>query len=132
MVFLFFGLPSLLIWPIMFQLKENQRPLKFLFIIAIENLFGLWFIFQFNQNQTLLQTHKLLGIGVVFATILATFFLICYTMCKPELTDQVVLHEIRTNYSKSYGLYYEFCDIVFKLPYTQRIGVDLERVRNVS
>lgn len=137
MVFLFFGLPSLLIWPIMFQLKENRRPLKFLLIITIENiaLLGLWFVFQFNQNQTLQQltnTHVLLVIGVVCATLLAALFLTGYIICKPKYTDQVVLHEMRATNTESYGIYYEFCDIVFKLPNTQRIGEELKRVRKLN
>jgi len=134
MVLVLFGLPSLLIWPIMFQLKENRRPLKFLFIITIENmaLLGLWFVFQFNQNQTLQQLTDTRVLLVVFGTLLADLFLTSYTICKPKYTDQVVLHEMRTNYSKSYGLYYAFSDIVFKLPNTQRIGEELKRVRKLN
>jgi hypothetical protein len=120
----------------MFQLKENRRPLKFLLIITIENiaLLGLWFIFQFNQNQTLQQltdTHVLLVIGVVCATLLADLFLTGYIICKPKRTDKVVLYEMRTTDTESFGIYYEFCDIVFKLE-TEGIGKELERVRNLN
>jgi len=121
----------------MFQLKENRRPLKFLLIITIENigLLGLWFMFQFTKNQSFQQltdTHVLLVIGVVCATFVATLFLTGYIICKPKYTDQVVLHEMRATDTESYGIYYEFCDIVFKLPNTDKIDKELERIRNLE
>ena len=137
MVFLFFGLPSLLIWPIMFQLKENRRPLKFLLIVTLENigLLILWFVFQFSRGQDLQQltdTHIWLVIGVVCSTLTAVLFLSGYVICKPKLTDQVVLHKMRASDTESYGIYYEFCDIVFKLPNTERIGEELEDIRKMN
>lgn len=97
LVFLFFGVPSLLIWPIMFQLKENRRPLVFLFIITIENicLLLIWFAFQVSLTRdvaelttSLTTTHSILVTVVVLCTLSGVFFLTCYSLCKPKLAGK--------------------------------------------
>lgn len=158
MVFLFFGIPSLVLWPIMFQLKEGRRPLIWLLTITLENvcLIGLWFIIIMIKHDPrsqanglgLTQTQTLLIVMVVCFTMSACLFLTGYILCKPKLTDQVVLHEIRSTAlappsaptgipvlqknSWDYGIYYEFCDLVFKLPSTERIGHRLDEIRRLQ
>ncbi|XP_054156746.1 uncharacterized protein LOC128955130 [Oppia nitens] len=142
MVFLFFGLPSLLIWPVMFQLKEFRRPLKFLLIVSLENivLLAIWFAVQFAKQPTaatgglsqLSDTYHWLVMAAVIGTLTSALFLTGYVVCKPKLTDQVVLHKRRTTDTDSYGIYYEFCNIVFKLPNTDRIGRELEVVNRLD
>ena len=118
-------------------MKENRRPLKFLLIVTIENivLLFVWFGFQFSKASDLQQitdTHVYLVIGVVSSTLMAALFLTGYIICKPNLTDQVVLHKMRATDTESFGIYYEFCDIVFKLPNTERKGQVLEQVHKIN
>lgn len=136
------------------QLKDGKRPLIFLTVMVVENLLllGLWFAHQsvgqvvaLNSNQTLLVA------AIVIATLGGAFFLLIYILCKPKFTDQVVLHEIRENRTQEaatlikqtaansrssnatqYGIYYEFCDLVFKLPSTHKIASDLEEIRALT
>ena len=153
-VFLFFGIPSLVIWPIMFQLKEGRRPLVFLMVITLENLFllAIWFSCEFwLEGLQLSNLHVIIVIAIVFTTLAGVFFLLIYVFCKPRLTDQVVLYEIResrqqeaptfiklngvssrTLNATTYGIYYEFCDLVFKLPSSHRVREGLEEVRRFT
>lgn len=154
LVFLFFGVPSLLIWPIMFQLKEGKRPLIFLLVSTIENLLllGVWLIWLMSNEGTHLNDSLVLFIiGIVAATLSGDFLLMMYVFCKPKYTDQVVLYEIqqsrtmdaptlvrldgtnnRASNALQYGIFYEFCDIVFKLPSTHKIASGLEQVRQMQ
>ena len=148
LVFLFFGIPSLVIWPIMFQLKDKRRPFIFLMIIAFENLFllGVWFICEISDTTGKLSSTKAYIIAtIVLTTLSGGFFLSMYTLCKPKYTDQVVLHDIRaeettkfinlnglssrTWNATKYGIYYEFCDLVFKLPLDNKIAAGLAQIR---
>ena len=152
MVFLFFGIPSLLIWPIMFQLREGKRPLIFLMVMTVENLLLLayWFIEQRIDSNA--STSEFVLVAVIVTTTLAgVFFLLIYVLCKPKYTDQVVLYEIRESRAQEaptlikldgpnsrssnatqYGIYYEFCDLVFKLPSTHKIASELEEIRALT
>uniref|UniRef100_T1K3B2 XK-related protein n=1 Tax=Tetranychus urticae TaxID=32264 RepID=T1K3B2_TETUR len=154
MVFLFFGVPSLFIWPIMFQLKEGKRPLIFLLVATIENLLllGVWLIWlMINEGSHLNDSLVLFIIGIVAATLAGDFLLMMYVFCKPKYTDQVILYEIQqsrnmdaptlvrldgaTNRASDairYGVFYAFCDIVFKLPSTHKIASGLEQVRQMQ
>ena len=77
--------------------------------------------------------------------------LLMYIFCKPKYTDQVVLYEIRQGsnmaapeliklnesnsrqfYGSKYGIFYEFCDLVFKLPSSHKISTGLEEVRRLQ
>ena len=150
MVALFFGIPSLLIWPIMFQLKQKKRPFIFLAIIVVENLLllGVWFM----GSGVTLGADPYLIVGIIGGTTVAgVLFLSLYTCCKPKLTDQVVLHDIREATAQDapsilrlnainarafnatqYGIYYEFCDLVFNLPSTHKLASDLQEIRNFT
>ena len=130
LVFLFFGLPSLVLWPIMFQLKERKRPLVFLFVNTLENviLLMLWY-FAKQTPHTDADYYSLLI--VVVATLVADLFLSGYMLCKPKLTDQVVLHDMRYTDTESFGIYYEFCDIVFRLKVRKELQNELEEIRRV-
>lgn len=46
--------------------------------------------------------------------------------------DQVVMHEMKILNADSYGIYYDFCDIVFKLPESQDVTKYLDRVRRMN
>ncbi|RWS10159.1 hypothetical protein B4U79_12785 [Dinothrombium tinctorium] len=151
LVFLFFGLPSLVFWPIMFQLKECKRPLIFLMVITIENvlLLGIWAVCHVTVVGAQLSDLQIITVSlIVISTLGGAFFLLVYVFCKPKYTDQVVLYEIResknrpapdfiklnarTNNASNYGIYYEFCDIVFKLPSTHKISERLEQIRRMQ
>lgn len=152
LVVLFFGIPSLLIWPIMFQLKEKRRPFTYFMIIIAENalLLLIWFIFHLSSSTTGLNTYSIyLMIIITVCTLSGVFFLLVYTFCKPKLTDQIILHEIREARAEEpsklgglslqralnatqYGIYYEFCDIVFRLPSTAKMQERLDEVRRLT
>lgn len=130
LVFFFFGLPSLVVWPIMFQLKEKKRPLVFLMVVTIENmlLLLLWIIFK-NENT---ETERLLILIVIGSTITAVLFISAYLCLKPKLTDMVALHDMRATEKEMFGIYYEFCDIVFKLKISRDFQQTLNDVRYSS
>jgi len=132
LVYLFFGLPSLVMWPIMFQLKENKRPLIFLFVTTVENVLLLLLWYFLKQTNSTVDLYSLLI--VVVATLVADLFLSGYVLCKPKLTDQIVLHDMRYTDTDSFGIYYEFCDIVFVLKADKKLSEELEeiRTRNVA
>lgn len=134
LVFVFFGIPSLILWPIMFQLKECRRPLIFLLIVTVENIFlvAVWFLFLAIEGVALTDTNVLLVTAVVCTTLAGVLFLTGYILCKPKYTDQVVLHDMKATNAYSYGIYYDFCDAVFKLPNTHAIARDLEYVRKTN
>lgn len=153
MVFLFFGIPSLVIWPIMFQLKEGRRPFIFLMVMTAENLLltGIWFIGQSGTGFSLDNSQVILLVAVFVLTLTGVFLLLIYVFCKPKYTDQVVLFDIRearaqesttlikdnipnsrVSNATQYGIYYEFCDLVFKLPETQKLASDLEEIRRLT
>ncbi|OTF71532.1 XK-related domain containing protein [Euroglyphus maynei] len=127
MIFFFFGLPSLVMWPYMFHLKEKQRPMRFLFIILIENviLVSLWF----GLYSTKSKTDNYWLMAVIITTVVATLFLSIYFYCKPSKVDQVVLHDMRYTDTESFGIYFEFCDIVFNLRVEKEVKELLEIVR---
>ena len=129
LVFLFFGIPSLVLWPIMFQLKQRGRPLIFLTIITIENaiLLSCWYFFKNSHTQT--DYYSL--ILVIAATLMADIFLIGYYCLKPGLTDKVAITKMRFSGTDSFGIYYEFCDVVFRLKVSKQFRSDLAQVEKL-
>ncbi|XP_027194563.2 uncharacterized protein LOC113789247 [Dermatophagoides pteronyssinus] len=127
LIFFFFGLPSLVMWPYMFHLKEKQRPLRFLSVAFIENLIlvSLWY----GLHSTQAKTDIYWLMAVIITTTMATLFLSLYFCCKPSKVDQVVLHDMRYTDTDSYGIYFEFCDIVFNLTVEKEVKELLEIVR---
>lgn len=136
----------------MFQLKENNRVLKWLIIISLENmvLLAVFFYFQTQASVNLQVFLIRLLYGIAVATAAGVFLILFYVLIKPKYTDQVVVFEIRENRevdqvaptfnklsesikvagnSIQYGIYYDFCDIVFKLPSTHKIKNDLQEIR---
>lgn len=113
LVFIFFGLPSLAMWPIMFQLKDKLRPIIFLFVITAENgiLIIVWYFFKNISSPIDLYLLLVVAIG----TLVANIFLVGYIICKPKLTDQVVLYDIKYQDAETNGIYYKVCDMVFRL-----------------
>lgn len=127
LTFLFFGLPSLVMWPIMFQLKEEKRPLVFLFVNTIENALLLIVWYFLKSTNSAMDLYSLLI--VVIGTLVADLFLSGYMLCKPKLTDQVVLHDMRYTDTESFGMYYEFCDVIFRLKVRKGFQEELEDIR---
>ncbi|RWS20278.1 hypothetical protein B4U80_07668, partial [Leptotrombidium deliense] len=111
LTFWFFGFPSLLYWPIMFQLKEHRRPQKLLMITFCENALMLCIWLLFIGGFRNMNTFEIsLAVSVLFSTIIGVIFLSFYIMWKPKYTDLLVLHEMKVENSHNYGIYYEFCD----------------------
>lgn len=127
LVFLFFGIPSLVLWPIMFQLKERKRPLWFLLIATVENaaLLTLWYVF----HKATSTTDQYLMLSVIGCTVLANLFISGYVCCKPSFTDEVVLYDMRFSQTESFGIYFEFCDVVFNLKVRKVFQQELEKIR---
>ena len=144
LVLLFFGIPSLLIWPFMFQLREKKRPFIFLTVIAVQNILfvGLFYVLVSKD-----QFYPLFTLGT---TALGFLLLSLYVAAKPKYTDQVVLCDIREARSNmpdsgktwigqanrsynatKYGIYYEFCDLVFRLPSTSSIAAGRREIQSV-
>lgn len=151
MVILFFGIPSLFIWPMMFQLREKSRSIKFLLVIVIENalLLTIWFLCKGYKTFSSIETWETLIVVIIFfTTFFGTLFLLLYVLSKPEFTDLVVLADIRESRAKQspnldganshsletlqYGIYYEFCDLVFNLPSTDQMASGLKEIRTLA
>lgn len=112
--FLFFGLPSLMFWPMMFHLRENKRALKFLTLMTLENIMLLMGYIYYMWNGSTEQ-HYVLYV-VIISNVVAILFLTFYNLIKPTSTDYIVLYDMRQGEIKdSFGIYYDFCDIVFDL-----------------
>ncbi|GBM11835.1 hypothetical protein AVEN_26764-1 [Araneus ventricosus] len=128
-IFAVFGLPSLTYWPIMFELKKNKRPLIFLFILLVENILfiSLWGIYK-EQTTFARHDHVLVFLaGGLF--IVGALFILFYICCKPKYTDQVVYHDMKVCNADSFGMYFDFCDVAFKLTRKQEIETRLREVR---
>lgn len=128
-----FGLPSLVYWPIMFQLKERKRLLIFILVCACENVasFLLWFFSRGKENITF-STVEIVCSSILFGGFaLGVFFIYLYSCCKPKYTDAVVMHDMKVENANSYGIFYAFFDATFKLPKTDGIHLHLKRIRNV-
>ena len=138
LVLFFFGIPSLFLWPIMFQLKENGRPIKFLVTIIVENLVLLlfcliWFMTSLPTDSTshiMSQTWMWFLLTILVTTIVGCLFVYLYVCLKPELTDRVVRHDIIKGIeSKNFGVYFEFFEILFRLPDVENDVQDLGELR---
>ncbi|XP_035214468.1 uncharacterized protein LOC118188199 [Stegodyphus dumicola] len=124
-----FGLPSLTYWPIMFELKKRKRPLIFLFILLLENvLFAiLWHVFKENSAWA---KHDYILVAVMGGTYaIGSLFLLFYMCCKPKYTDHVVYHDMKVRNADSFGMYFEFCDVAFKLARKQEVEMKLKMIR---
>lgn len=128
LTFFFFGLPSLVLWPFMFQLKEKGRHMKFLMTVAVENglLLLAWYgLHKWRNHEPNLASLLL----VVITTVVSVLFLSLYGLCKPPKTELVVLYDDSTS-SNSFGIYYEFFKIVFNPKVSQRFAQQLEELRH--
>ena len=126
--------------------------LKWLIIISLENmaLLAIFFYFQTQASVSLQTVLIRILYGIAVATFCGVVLILFYLFCKPKYTDQVVVYEIRENRESSqpaptfsrisesmktagnsiqYGIYYEFFEIVFKLPSTHKIRSDLQEIR---
>lgn len=126
----------------------------FLLVIILENLslLAIWFIFDIATFGQLSNTKAIIVGIIVVTTLGGGLFLSLYTFCKPKYTDQVVLHDIRAARAENedskfinlnglssrtwnatkYGIYYEFCDLVFKLPSSNKVAKGLEEIRKLQ
>lgn len=130
LVFFFFGLPSLVMWPYMFHLKQKGRPFIFLLVIFVENilLISLWFFIR-TRKEVPSSLDYYLAHTIIPATLLGAIALSLYFYCKPSLVDQVVLYDMRYSDTDSYGMYFEFFDTVFNLNLQPQFRETLEAVR---
>ncbi|UYV63854.1 XKR6 [Cordylochernes scorpioides] len=120
-----FGAPSLLYWPIMFQLKTNYRPFKYLLLILIENSICILLWYFLSESKVSL---VLLGI-VVLSSIIGVLFIVFYISCKPKYSETVALHDMRVKNAESFGIYFDFCNTLFYLPRKQWVEDALEKVQ---
>ena len=130
LTFLYFGVPSLVLWPIMFDLNKENRPAKYLSIVVVENIL-MMLLFYFLKG-TPIEHEKITLIIVIVGSLIAMIFLSLYIHFKPKYTEYVVLYLRRHRSSTELcGPYYEFFDIVFNLKLTseieQKIETELER-----
>ncbi|XP_023229907.1 uncharacterized protein LOC111630116 [Centruroides sculpturatus] len=128
-IYVIFGLPSLIFWPILFQLKENKRPFIFMVIIGLENiaLFCIWYFLRENKQWTINNTYFTAVIGG--GSVIGFIFIMLYIFIKPKYTDQIVLHDMKVENASSFGMYFEFCDAAFNLPVSQWINLNLQQIR---
>lgn len=127
---IFFALPSLFYWPIMFDLKEHQRPVKFLIITMIENvLFEILFIICSGGIESISKDLWILLITSLILSFIGSLCILMYTCFKPSLTDQVVLFDTKIENKNSYGIYFEFCELIFKLPSLEKVSHHIKDIR---
>ncbi|GFS65818.1 XK-related protein [Nephila pilipes] len=128
-IFSVFGLPSLTYWPIMFELKKHKRPLIFLFILLVENILfvALWMFF--DEKEVWAKHDYVLVFLSGGLYILGALFVLFYICCKPKYTDHVVYHDMKVRNADSFGMYFDFCDVAFKLTRKQEIETRLKEVR---
>ncbi|GIY88888.1 XK-related protein [Caerostris darwini] len=128
-IFSVFGLPSITYWPIMFELKKNKRPLIFLFILLLENVLfiAVWIVFK--EKSVWVRHDYVLVFLAGGLYILGALFILFYICCKPKYTDQVVYHDMKACNADSFGMYFDFCDVAFKLARKQEIETRLKEVR---
>lgn len=129
LIFFIFGLPSLIYWPILFQLKKNKRPFIFMIILSLENigLLCIWYFLTENKQWNVYNTYFITV--TVGGFILGFVFILLYMYIKPKYTDQVVYHDMKVENASSFGMYFEFCDATFKLPVSQWIDSNLQQIR---
>lgn len=129
LVFAVFGLPSLTFWPIMFELRKHKRPLIFLLVLLLENvlLVGIW-VWGKKEVGWNRHDHVLVFVAAGFF-VLGAFFVLFYICCKPKYTDHVVYHDMKAQNADSFGMYFEFCDVAFKLTRKQELETKLKEVR---
>ncbi|GFT12783.1 XK-related protein [Trichonephila clavipes] len=128
-IFSVFGLPSLTYWPIMFELKKHKRPLIFLFVLLVENILfvALWMFF--DEKEVWAKHDYVLVFLSGGLYILGALFVLFYICCKPKYTDHVVYHDMKVRNADSFGMYFDFCDVAFKLTRKQEIETKLKEVR---
>lgn len=135
----FFGIASLFLWPIMFQLKEHNRPKKFLLVIVVENLFlmtgfSIWFLRSLpSERSTGLTDHTFSWVllASLVTTAVGSLFIYTYACLKPYLTDRIVRHDnVKGIETKCYGVYYEFFEILFNLPRVELDEQVLQELRS--
>ncbi|XP_076346699.1 uncharacterized protein LOC143244966 isoform X2 [Tachypleus tridentatus] len=130
LVFFLFGLPSLIYWPYMFQLREGRRFVIYIAVIVLENagLYAIWFFIPTSFSWSSHQLYSTIIVGG--CTVLGVAFLAFYCCWKPSLTDTVVLFNKRADNMTDFGIYFDFFDAVFKLKVDKRDEALLTEIRN--
>ncbi|GFS45627.1 XK-related protein, partial [Trichonephila inaurata madagascariensis] len=131
-IFSVFGLPSLTYWPIMFELKKHKRPLIFLFVLLVENVLfvALWMFF--DEKEVWAKHDYVLVFLSGGLYILGALFVLFYICCKPKYTDHVVYHDMKVRNADSFGMYFDFCDVAFKLTRKQEIETKLKKFESTD
>lgn len=129
LVFAVFGLPSLTYWPIMFELKKNKRPLIFLFILLLENVVFVLLWAWMRDDRTWYKHDFILVAVTAGCYVMGSLFIVFYMCCKPKYTDNVVYHDMQVRNAESFGMYFEFCDMAFKLTRKEEVETRLKEIR---
>lgn len=129
LIFAVFGLPSLTYWPIMFELKKNKRPLIFLFMLLLENVLFVLLWAWMREDRTWYKHDFMLVAVTVGSYVLGSLFILFYICCKPKYTDNVVYHDMKARNTDSFGMYFEFCDMAFKLTKKEAVETRLKEIR---
>lgn len=129
LIFAVFGLPSLTYWPVMFELKKNRRPLIFLLLLLVENVIFV-LLWAFLREDKEWYKHDVILLAVTATCyIMGSLFILFYICCKPKYTDHVVYHDMKARNADSFGMYFEFCDIAFKLQRKEDVETRLKELR---
>ncbi|XP_015784480.1 uncharacterized protein LOC107362013 [Tetranychus urticae] len=125
--FVIYGLPSIIYWPLMFQMKDAGRTQLFLVIILIENVcFGaIWTVGVCSYQITTISFNHLVYVNLtlLIMTLFSIFWLLRYLHHKPYNVDKKVLMKILNEEGETqeevaldYGVSYIFYSKVFALP----------------
>lgn len=129
LIFSVFGLPSLTYWPLMFELKKKKRPLLFLLLLLLENV-AFVVVWAFLREDKTWYKHDFILVAVAAGTYaLGSLFILFYICCKPKYTDHVVYHDMKAKNTESFGMYFEFCDMAFKLTKKEAVETRLKEIR---
>lgn len=60
---------------------------------------------------------------------MGSLFILFYICCKPKYTDNVVYHDMQVRNAESFGMYFEFCDMAFKLTRKEDVETRLKEIR---
>ena len=129
-IMIFFAIPSLFYWPIMFNFKEFKRPFKFLIVMILENI-CLILMYIICVKSSVTKDLWMIITAVIIFSLIGSIMILLYTWFKPGLTDQVVLYDTKIDNKDSYGIYFEFCQLVLKLPLLTSVSSNIKIIRGL-
>lgn len=123
LIFFQFGLPSLMYWPISFELKRWKYVATFLSVSLAENAVCGLIWFYFKEGRESYEEEKIVILSALTAAAIVNLTL--YRCCKPGKTDLAVLVRVRGTNTNEYGVFFDFFKSVHILPDTS----EYERTR---